>query len=92
TEQFVGLGKPAVTLPGKGPQFTLAFATVQSKMLGPSVQMVTQPEQVGPVIARIMDDPDRLQLIYQNGKRRMGEAGAGEQIAMKLAEVMGDGW
>ena len=90
TEQFVGLGKPAVTLPGEGPQFTLAFATVQSRMLGPSVQMVTQPEQVGPVIARIMDDPDRLQLIYQNGKRRMGEAGAGERIAMKVLEVMRD--
>lgn len=88
TEQFVGLGKPAVTLPGEGPQFTLAFAMVQSKMLGPSVQMVTQPEQVGSVIARMVDDPDRLQLIYQNGKRRMGEAGAGERIAMKVLEIM----
>ena len=88
TEQFVGLGKPAVTIPGDGPQFTTAFATVQAKMLGPSVQMVTQPEKVGSVAAKIMDDPDLLQLIYQNGKHRMGEPGAGKRIALKIAEMM----
>ena len=90
TEQFVGLGKPAITLPGEGPQFTLPFATVQSKMLGPSVQMVNQPEEVGATVARIMNDPDRLQVIYQNGKHRMGEPGAGERIAGRLGEVMND--
>ena len=88
TEQFVGLGKPAVTLPGNGPQFTSAFATIQAKMLGPSVQMVTQPEKVGAVMARIMDDPDLLQLIHQNGKHRMGEAGAGNRIAKKITEMI----
>ena len=88
TEQFVGLGKPVITLPGEGPQFTFAFATVQSKMLGSSVQMVSQPEEVGSTIARIMNDPDRLLAIYQNGKQRMGAAGAGERIAGRLGEVM----
>ena len=90
TEQFVGLGKPAVTLPGSGPQFTTAFATVQAKMLGASIQMVTRPEEVGPVISRIISDPDRLQTIDQNGKHRMGEPGAGERIAARLWEVMSD--
>lgn len=88
TEQFVGLGKPAVTIPGNGPQFTPAFATVQAKMLGPSIQMVKQPEEIGPVVSRIMSDPDRLQLIYQNGKHRMGEPGAGDRIAQKLIQAM----
>ena len=88
TEQFVGLGKPAITLPGEGPQFTLAFATVQAKMLGPSVQMVTQLESVGPVMAKILNDPDLLQLIYQSGKQRMGEAGAGERIAQQVLAML----
>ena len=90
TEQFVGLGKPAVTLPGDGPQFTSAFATVQSKMLGAAVQMVTQPKQVGGAIARILGDPDMLQLIDRDGRRRMGEAGAGGRIAVRVLEMMSD--
>ena len=88
TEQFVGLGKPAITLPGKGPQFTHAFATVQAKMLGPSIQMVSTPEEIGPAIAKIISDPDRLQLIYQNGRQRMGEPGAGNAIAQKLLQTL----
>ncbi|MEL6603495.1 MAG: lipid-A-disaccharide synthase-related protein [Cyanobacteria bacterium J06614_10] len=89
TEQFVGLGKPAITLPGEGPQFTQAFATVQAKMLGVSVQMVGEAESVGPAIAKLMNDPDRLQLIYKNGKHRMGEPSAGQRIAERLLEAIG---
>ncbi len=88
TEQFVGLGKPAVTLPGNGPQFTPAFATVQAKMLGPSVQMVSQADEIGGAIAKTIRDPDRLQLIYQNGKQRMGESGAGDRIAQQLTKAL----
>ncbi|MGI8934775.1 MAG: lipid-A-disaccharide synthase-related protein [Phormidesmis sp.] len=88
TEQFVGLGKPVITLPGKGPQFTLAFATVQAKMLGPSVQMIDDLEEVGMAIAQIMGDPDRLRMIDQNGKQRMGERGAGDRIAQQLTQAL----
>ncbi|MEL6777893.1 MAG: lipid-A-disaccharide synthase-related protein, partial [Cyanobacteria bacterium J06597_16] len=84
TEQFVGLGKPAITLPGNGPQFTQAFATVQAKMLGPSVHMVCSPKEIGGAIAQILSDRDRLQLIQENGKQRMGEPGGGERIARQL--------
>ncbi len=88
TEQFVGLGKPAVTLPGNGPQFTKAFATVQAKMLGPSVQIVEETSAVGSAIAKLMNDPVRLQQIYENGKHRMGEAGAGDRIAKQLLKTI----
>lgn len=87
-EQFVGLGKPVITLPGKGPQFTLAFATVQAKMLGPSIQMIDDLEKVGMAIAQIMRDPDRLRMIDQNGKQRMGERGAGDRIAQQLTQAL----
>jgi hypothetical protein len=88
TEQFVGLGKPAITLPGKGPQFTQAFATVQAKMLGPSIQKVSSPTEIGPAIAKIMSNPDRLQLVYENGKQRMGEPGAGSAIALQISQIL----
>ncbi len=88
TEQFTGLGKPTLTLPGQGPQFTPAFATVQAKMLGPSIQKVTSPDEIGPAIAKIMSNPDRLQLVYENGKQRMGEPGAGDAIAQQIAKII----
>jgi len=90
TEQFVGLGKPALTLPGPGPQFTQTFATVQAKMLGPSIEIVNNPNHAGKVISATISDPDRLQLIYQNGIHRMGEPEAGKRIAQKLFKAIND--
>ena len=34
TEQFVGLGKPAISIPGAGPQFTEVFAEAQTRLAG----------------------------------------------------------
>ncbi|WP_283761868.1 lipid-A-disaccharide synthase-related protein [Roseofilum halophilum] len=86
TEQFVGLGKPALTLPGKGPQFTLQFAQVQAKLLGPSVIQVESPQAVPQTLQDLLEDPDRLQLIYANGRQRMGEPGASQRIATCFLE------
>ncbi|HEY9736734.1 MAG TPA: lipid-A-disaccharide synthase-related protein, partial [Trichocoleus sp.] len=47
TEQFVGLGKPAFTFPGEGPQFTRTFAEVQARLLGESVILMESSEAVG---------------------------------------------
>jgi hypothetical protein len=90
TEQFVGLGKPAITLPGKGPQFTPAFAEAQTRLLGPSVTLVTEPAQVATAIQSLLSNPDRLQLIAENGPLRMGTPGAAERIAQCLVQVVGD--
>jgi len=84
TEQFVGLGKPAFILPGEGPQFTLAFAEAQTRLLGPSVILVEQPSQLPEVMDRVMNDPDRLRAIGENGRSRMGAPGAAERIATQL--------
>lgn len=91
TEQFVGLGKPAITIPGGGPQFTAAFAEAQSRHLGPSVILVEQPEEVAVVVRSLLSDPDRLQLIAENGVRRMGKPGAARRIAECLMERFGNG-
>ena len=86
TEQFVGLGKPAIIVPGKGPQFTPAFAEAQTRLLGPSVILVEQPDKVAAVLQQLLSAPDWLQLIAENGHQRMGSPGAARRIANRLIE------
>lgn len=81
TEQFVGLGKPAITLPGRGPQFTAAFAEAQTRLLGPSITGIAHPSAVVRAVQSLLADPDRLQLIAHNGSYRMGKPGAARRIA-----------
>lgn len=88
TEQFVGLGKPAIVFPGDGPQFTYAFAEAQSRLLGCSISMVQSPARVGAAIANIIAAPQLLEEIAVNGRRRMGEAGAAQRIARCLQQTL----
>lgn len=90
TEQFVGLGKPAITLPGKGPQFTFKFAEAQTRLLGQSIKLVERPEQVAIAIQTLMQSPEALQRIAENGQRRMGEPGAAQRIAERLMQTLSD--
>lgn len=89
TEQFVGLGKPAIAIPGNGPQFTPVFAEAQSRLLGPSLILVKHPAEVAGTVQSLFRDPDRLQLIAENGWRRMGESGASARIADCLIQRFG---
>ena len=89
TEQFVGLGKPAIAIPGNGPQFTPAFAEAQSRLLGPSLILVKHPVEVAGAVQSLFRDPDRLQLIAENGLRRMGKSGAAARIAERLIQRFG---
>ena len=81
TEQFVGLGKPAIAIPGQGPQYTYAFAEAQTRLLGSSLTLVKHPHQVGKAIYDLLQNADRLQIISENGRRRLGNPGAGARIA-----------
>jgi uncharacterized protein (TIGR03492 family) len=89
TEQFVGLGKPALVIPGAGPQFTKLFAERQCDLLGESVILVNDPQSVGLVVRDLVGDVDKLASIASNGRLRMGEAGAAARIATKLLELWG---
>jgi uncharacterized protein (TIGR03492 family) len=86
TEQLVGLGKPAFTLSGKGPQFTPAFAEAQTRLLGKSVIWVRQPQQLPEMARSLLQDSQRLRHIRENGQRRMGKPGASERIARILLQ------
>jgi uncharacterized protein (TIGR03492 family) len=82
TEQFVGLGKPVVTMPGRGPQFVPAFAEAQTRLLGASVHLVQTPDQVSAIIRKITTSPPAYwQSIAMNGLRRMGCPGGADRIA-----------
>ncbi|MDY7019833.1 MAG: lipid-A-disaccharide synthase-related protein [Cyanobacteriota bacterium] len=88
TEQFVGLGKPAIAIPGQGPQFTARFAEAQSRLLGPSLILVEHPADIPDVVRSLISDQDRLKLIAENGRKRMGQPGASYRIAQKLMECL----
>jgi uncharacterized protein (TIGR03492 family) len=86
TEQFVGLGKPAIAIPGTGPQYNPAFAEAQSRLLGTSLFLVDNPQQVSHVADSLLQNPERLQIICENGIRRMGKPGAARRIADYLSQ------
>lgn len=87
TEQFVGLGKPAITLMGKGPQFTPAFAEAQTRLLGKSVILLEKPEQIPETINNLIHNIELQKQIKENGKKRMGEAGSAQRIANFLLKI-----
>lgn len=87
TEQFAGLGKPALIIPGKGPQFTPQFAEAQTRLLGSSVTLVEHPTAIVAAVQALLNDPDRLQEIAENGAARMGQPGAARRIAEYLLEL-----
>ncbi|MEH2266185.1 lipid-A-disaccharide synthase-related protein [Nostoc sp.] len=89
TEQFIGLGKPAIAFPGNGPQYNPAFAEAQSRLLGSSLILIEQPTEVAKVVQSLFKDPDILQIIAENGGRRMGKSGAARRIADCLQERLG---
>jgi uncharacterized protein (TIGR03492 family) len=89
TEQFIGLGKPAIAIPGNGPQYNPGFAEAQSRLLGSSLILVEQAAQVGQVVRSLFNDPDKLQAMADNGFRRMGKPGAARRIAECLQNRLG---
>jgi uncharacterized protein (TIGR03492 family) len=88
TEQFVGLGKPAIAMAGSGPQYTRQFAKNQERLLGISLRLVNNPRQVAPAMKKLLQEPDLWQLIAENGKVRLGPAGAASRIVECLKEKL----
>ena len=81
TEQVAGLGVPALSLPGPGPQFTAAFARRQSRLLGGAVQPCHSSAELGWQLSRLLADPARRRELSERGRRRLGPAGGSERLA-----------
>ncbi len=88
TEQFIGLGKPAITLPGQGPQFTQIFAEAQTRLLGRSIIYVKEINQLASTLRHLLQNSAQLTAIAHNGPQRMGESGAANRIAHKLTQIL----
>jgi uncharacterized protein (TIGR03492 family) len=89
TEQFVGLGKPAFTIVGDGPQFNRFFATGQTRLLGESIILSDRATQVGAKIKALFNSDRDLANIAANGLLRMGTPGAAARIAEILRSAFG---
>jgi uncharacterized protein (TIGR03492 family) len=87
TEQFVGLGKPALTISGTGPQFTPAFAEAQTRLLGESVLLNQNPAEIPQKVDFLLKHPDFIQNIAENGVQRMGTPGAAARIASHILSL-----
>ena len=81
TEQMVGLGIPALSLPGRGPQFTRGFAERQSRLLGGAVRTCESEEELGRRLNQLLNDPLLRQEMGRMGRQRMGPSGGSEVIA-----------
>jgi uncharacterized protein (TIGR03492 family) len=84
TEQFVGLGKPAITIAGDGPQFTPDFARLQQRLLGCSILLADNADSAAEKLAYLRKNPQLWSEIADNGRQRMGQAGASDRIAQWL--------
>lgn len=81
TEQLVGLGKPVFTIPGRGPQFTYAFAEAQARLLGKSIFLSSDCESLAVKVREVLSNKEILAEIAENGLKRMGTAGGARRIA-----------
>jgi uncharacterized protein (TIGR03492 family) len=86
TEQLVGLGIPALSLPGPGPQFKRGFAERQSRLLGGAVAVCRSPAQLRDRLELLLVDSALRHQLGAIGRRRMGPPGGSEALANLVAE------
>ena len=88
TEQLVGLGIPALSLPGKGPQFKEKFAQRQSRLLGGAVISCQSPEILSQRLDFLLRERSFCKHLGNIGKSRMGPAGGGKNIALLINKFL----
>jgi uncharacterized protein (TIGR03492 family) len=81
TEQAVGLGIPALSLPGPGPQFKRGFAERQSRLLGGAVRVCLTPEVLAERLDLLLREPLLRRQLGAIGRRRMGPPGGSAALA-----------
>ena len=98
-EQAVGLAKPALQLPGKGPQFTADFAEAQRRLLGPTVfcaagdsgtaeNLKASAELTLQLLERIHSDLDLQRQCQTEAVRRLGQHGGGRRMAEAISALL----
>ena len=80
TEQLIGLGIPSLSLPGKGPQFTLSFAKRQQRLLGGGVEVCHTKKKLVEKLYILLENRKARANQVREGMIRMGDRGASEKI------------
>ncbi|MCP9850589.1 lipid-A-disaccharide synthase-related protein [Cyanobium sp. Morenito 9A2] len=88
TEQVVGLGCPALSLPGPGPQFKAAFARRQSRLLGGAVRVCAGSAELAEGVEQLLADGALRERLGRLGRRRMGAPGGSARIASAIDRVL----
>ena len=98
-EQAVGLAKPALQLPGQGPQFTAAFAEAQRRLLGPTVfcapgatgsetNLEATAKLALELLVRCQSDQELQQSCRTEAQRRLGAAGGAVRMARAISSLL----
>ena len=88
-EQAVGLGKPVVSFPTRGPQYLEPFARAQRRLLGPGL-ILAQPDalEVLAAVRAALTNPEWLEAARRSGLERMGTAGGATRLAREVLEAL----
>ena len=86
TEQLVGLGIPALSLPGPGPQFKRGFAERQSRLLGGAVAVCRSSAVLAERAELLLGDPGFARQLGAIGTQRMGMAGGSVALSRAIEE------
>ena len=86
TEQLVGLGIPALSLPGPGPQFTLGFARRQSRLLGGAVRPCRSSADLRDKLSVLLADDNLRNELGRIGRQRMGPPGGSRALAQLVKD------
>ena len=98
-EQAVGLAKPALQLPGEGPQFTARFAEAQRRLLGPTVfcapgdagsrdNIAATAALARELLDRYRRDQELQEQCRREASRRLGTAGGGTRMAAAISDLL----
>ncbi|WP_424951286.1 lipid-A-disaccharide synthase-related protein [Deinococcus sp.] len=87
SEQAAGLGVPVVGFPTSGPQYTPGFARRQARLLGRALTLTARDARaVAAALERLNLQRGLHHAAAQDGRARIGEAGALKQIAAEILE------
>jgi uncharacterized protein (TIGR03492 family) len=84
-EQAVGLGKPVIGFPTKGPQYFEGFAKAQKRLLGVGLMLEKpDPELLARAVKTAHQDQAFRAWVAQTGLERMGLPGGTKRIALEI--------
>jgi uncharacterized protein (TIGR03492 family) len=86
-EQAVGLGKPVIGFPTRGPQYLETFAKAQRRLLGSGLILVNpDASEIAAAVRRTLTDTVLLETARRVGPERMGVPGGALQLAKEVLE------